>query len=100
MAILALGRLTSYPGLGTGLRKRLHNSQPTENPPKKINPRPTRSERLNFCRRLGTATFTSITAALELRASESVSGNGFQGSGLMPPAPPRLPYRQVNVLIK
>ena len=42
----------------------------------------------------------NITAALELRASESVSGNGFQGSGLMPPAPPRLPYRQVNALIK
>ena len=43
---------------------------------------------------------TSITVALELRASESASCNGFQGSGLVPPAPPRLPDRQVSTLIK
>ncbi len=42
----------------------------------------------------------SITVALELRASERVSCKGFQGSGLVPPAPPRLPYRQVSALIK
>ena len=42
----------------------------------------------------------SITVALELRASESASCNGFQGSGLVPPAPPRLPDRQVSTLIK
>ena len=47
-----------------------------------------------------TPALPNITVALELRASESVSGNGFQGSGLMPPAPPRLPYMQVNALIK
>ena len=29
---------------------------------------------------------SSITVALELKASESVSCNGFQGSGLVPPA--------------
>ncbi len=43
---------------------------------------------------------SSITVALELRASESASCNGFQGSGLVPPAPPRLPDRQVSTLIK
>ena len=42
----------------------------------------------------------SITVALELRASERVSCKGFPGSGLVPPAPPRLPYRQVSALIK
>ena len=42
----------------------------------------------------------SITVALELRASERVSCKGFQGSGLVPPAPLRLPYRQVSALIK
>ena len=42
----------------------------------------------------------SITVALELRASERISGNGFQGSGLLPPAPPRLPYMPFNALIK
>ena len=42
----------------------------------------------------------SITVALELRASESASCNGFPGSGLVPPAPPRLPDRQVSTLIK
>ena len=47
-------------------------------------------------RRLG----LSITVALELRASERVSCKGFPGSGLVPPAPPRLPYRQVSALIK
>ena len=43
---------------------------------------------------------SSITVALELRASESVSCSGFQGMCLVPPAPPRLPYMQVGALIK
>ncbi len=42
----------------------------------------------------------SITVALELRASESVSCSGPQGTCLAPPAPPRLPYMQVGAPIK
>ena len=64
------------------------------------NPVRGRQHQLNDAPRRAYARRPSITVALELRASESVSCNGFQGLGFVPLAPPRLPYRQVSALIK
>ncbi len=58
------------------------------------------ADRVGLFKKLGDVFRPNITVALELRASERVSCKGFQGSGLVPPAPPRLPYRQVSALIK